>query len=98
MRALTVALIEWVVDGTPPPPSRYPTLAERMLVPATRAATGFPMIPGLTFPEHLVNAVLDYDFGPQFLYNDMSGIVTREPPAIKRVLADAGAARQSGRQ
>jgi hypothetical protein len=87
MQALTTALIGWVVDGTPPPPSRYPTLADRMLVPATQAATGFPAIPGVKFPENQVNAVLDYDFGPRFIYNDMSGIVTREPPAIKRALA-----------
>ena len=87
MRALTTALIGWVVDGAPPPPSRYPTLADRMLVPATQAATGFPAIPGIQFPENQVNAVLDYDFGPRFIYNDMSGIVTREPPVIKRALA-----------
>jgi hypothetical protein len=87
MRALTAALIEWVVDGTPPPPSRYPTLAEGMLVPATRTATGFPAIPGVAFPENQVNAVLDYDFGPRFVYNDMSGVITREPPGIKRALA-----------
>ena len=86
MRALTVALIDWVVNGTPPPSSRYPTLAAGMLVPGTRAATGFPAIPGVQFPEGLVNAVLDYDFGPAFRYNDMSGIVTRQPPAIKQVL------------
>jgi hypothetical protein len=55
-------------------------------VSAIRAATGFPNIPGLQFPENLVNAVLDYDFGSEFNYNDMSGVVTREPPSIKRVL------------
>jgi hypothetical protein len=86
MRALTVALIDWVVNGTPPPASRYPTLADGMLVPATRAATGFPLIPGVQFPENLVNAVLDYDFGPAFRYNDMSGVITRQPPPIKQVL------------
>jgi hypothetical protein len=86
MRALTAALITWVVKGTEPPPSRYPTLAGRTLVPATRAATGFPPIPGVSFPEKLVNAVLDYDFGPEFVENDMSGVITRQPPRIKRVL------------
>jgi hypothetical protein len=86
MRALTAALVAWVVKGTEPPPSRYPTLANRTLVPATRAATGFPAIPGVSLPEHLVNSVLDYDFGPEFLYNDMSGVITRQPPAIKSVL------------
>jgi hypothetical protein len=86
MRALTAALIAWVVKGAEPPPSRYPTLAARTLVPATRTATGFPLIPNVSFPEQLVNAVLDYDFGPEFVYNDMSGVITRQPPRIKRVL------------
>ncbi len=87
MQALTGALVEWVVRDTPPPPSRYPTLAERALVPATRAAMGFPDIPGLTFTDHLVNPVLDYDFGPTFRHDDLSGVIARQPPAIKQVLA-----------
>ena len=45
-RALTRALVEWVTKGTPPPASRYPTLANGDLVPATRAAIGMPDIPG----------------------------------------------------
>ena len=86
MRALTAALVAWVVKGTNPPASRYPTLADRMLVPATSAATGFPEIPGVRFPGGLVNAVLDYDFGPDFIANDMSGVITRQPPGIRKVL------------
>ena len=41
-RALTRALVEWVTKGTPPPDSRYPRLANGDLVPATRAAVGYP--------------------------------------------------------
>ena len=85
-RALTAALVDWVVKGTPPPASRYPTLAERMLVPATRAAIGFPAIPGVTFSDDLVNVVLDYDFGSSFLYNDLSGVIANQPPRITQVL------------
>ena len=84
MRALMAALVEWVVSGTPPPPSRYPTLAEGQLVPATQAATGFPRIPGVSLVE--VNPLIDYDFGPGFVYEDMSGEITRQPPAIRQVL------------
>jgi hypothetical protein len=84
MRALTAALIDWVVKGTPPPASRYPTLADGTLVAATRAATGFPEIPGTHLVD--VNPVLDYDLGPQFAYNDLSGVIMRQPPAIKQVL------------
>ena len=85
-RALTAALVDWVVRGTPPPPSRYPTLASGDLVAPTRAATGFPSIPGLPFADQFVNAVLDYDFGPTFLFEDLSGVAGRQPPAIKRVI------------
>ena len=44
VRALLVALDEWVVSGTAPPPSRVPTLADGTLVDADR--TGFPAVPG----------------------------------------------------
>ena len=44
VRALLVALDEWVVSGKEPPPSRLPTLADGTLVPAD--AIGFPAIPG----------------------------------------------------
>ncbi len=70
-RALTKALIAWVVDGTPPPPSRYPRLANGELVPAT---------------DSLVNPALDYDFGPQFIGNDLSGVISLQPPRITQVL------------
>jgi hypothetical protein len=45
--ALTVALYEWVVDGTPPPDSRFPTVANGGLVAASSVA--FPNIPGVTY-------------------------------------------------
>jgi hypothetical protein len=44
VRALLVALDEWVVSGTAPPASRVPTLAARTLVEPSK--TGFPRIPG----------------------------------------------------
>ena len=37
LRALLVAMQRWVVDGTAPPPSRYPSLADGTLVPAAEA-------------------------------------------------------------
>lgn len=43
VRALLVALDEWVVSGKEPPPSRVPTLASATLVAPD--ATGFPAIP-----------------------------------------------------
>ena len=44
IRALLVALDEWVVSGKAPPPSRVPTLAAGTLVAADK--TGFPAVPG----------------------------------------------------
>ncbi len=43
VRALLVALDDWVVSGTAPPPSRLPTLAAGTLVEPDK--TGFPAIP-----------------------------------------------------
>ena len=84
LRALTVALIDWVTKGVEPPPSRYPLLSQ--LAPATSAAIGFPSIPGAPSPDGLVNSVYDYDFGPDFNYNDESGVITRQPPAVKATI------------
>jgi hypothetical protein len=56
------------------------------LVPATKEAIGFPDIPGVTFVGSPVNPVLDYDFGPEFLANDLSGVITLEPPRIRQVI------------
>lgn len=78
----------WVMNGTPPLPSRYPTLAQGNLVPADKVSMGFPTIPGVpaTAPTGLINPVLDYDFGNQFNYTDASGIFTIMPPTIKQVI------------
>jgi hypothetical protein len=86
MRALTVALIDWVTKGTEPPASRYPRLDQGQLAPATKAALGFPSIPGAPSPDGVVNPAYDYDFGPDFNYQDESGLITRQPPTVKKIL------------
>ena len=85
-RALYVALVDWVVKGTPPPPSAYPRVSDGTLVPATSAAMGWPKIPNAPKPDGVVNPVLDYDYGPEYRYNDGSGVMTKVPPPIKRVI------------
>src|SRR6185436_11500663 len=82
-RALYVALVEWVVNGTLPPPSAYPRVSDGTLVAATSAAMGWPDIPNAPRPDGVVNAVLDYDYGSAYRYNDSSGVMTKVPPAIK---------------
>ena len=34
-----------------------------------------------------MNRLADYDFGPEFHYADLSGIITKEPPVIKQWIA-----------
>ncbi len=88
-RALTVHFRNWVMRDVPPPPSRYPTLRAGQLVEPTKAALGFPNLPGLrpTLPEpDFINPLLDYDWGPQFDPNDASGIASLAPPRIRQVL------------
>ena len=83
MRALRQALIDWVVKGAAPPDSRYPTLAHGDLVHPTRTAMGFPAIPGAPLPDNMMNTFLDYDFGPDFKSNDLSGWITIQPPIVR---------------
>lgn len=87
--ALRVHFRNWVIKGTPPPPSRYPTLAQGQLAEANKAAIGFPTLPGLraTVPEpDFIMPVHDYDWGPQFNALDGSGIPSLAPPRVKQVL------------
>jgi len=47
MRALLVAMQNWLSTGKAPPPSRFPSLTERTLVkPLPQREAGFPEIPG----------------------------------------------------
>ncbi|WP_179505000.1 MULTISPECIES: alpha/beta hydrolase domain-containing protein [unclassified Sphingomonas] len=86
MRALLKRLVQWVSTGRPPPPSQYPTLAHGDLVAPTAATMGWPAIPGAPVPDGKLNELLDYDYGPGFDYPDLSGVITRQPPAIRRTI------------
>lgn len=86
LRALQTALVDWVVKGTLPPPSQYPHLDRAELVEPTQATMGFPSIPGVPVPDGILNKLYQYDLGPHFRYNDLSGVVTLQPPPIRQVL------------
>ena len=58
-----------------PPPSAYPTLAARTLVPI--GALKFPRIPDVTAPG-VIHQAHRVDYGPRW----PAGIITREPPGI----------------
>jgi hypothetical protein len=50
LRALLVAMQEWVTRGAEPPPSQYPRLDDETLVPPLpQTAQGFPAIPGVRY-------------------------------------------------
>ena len=76
MKALLVAMDRWTADGTAPPPSRYPKIADGTLVPPSQLK--FPKVPGVTTTT-AVHRAYRADYGPQFT---IDGIVTIEPPRI----------------
>jgi hypothetical protein len=81
VNALRVHFRNWVMKGTPPPPSRYPTLAQKTLADAHKEAIGFPTLPGLrpTLPEP--GFIM-----PEFNAVDGSGIASLAPPRVKQSL------------
>ena len=84
--ALQDAFVDLIMNGTPMPKSRYPTLRDHQLVPATQEAEGFPNVPGYPFQGNQINKTELFDFGHKVNYHDQTGIVTIQPPIIKRVL------------
>jgi hypothetical protein len=53
VRALLVAMNEWIAKGTLPPNSRYPSRADATLVPPSSDSAGFPSIPGFAYPSRI---------------------------------------------
>jgi hypothetical protein len=85
-RALFVALTDWVTKGRKPPRSEYPQVKDKTLVPATAKAMHWPKIPGAPTPDNVMNVLMDYDYGPDFHYNDQSGVMTNVVPPIKQII------------
>lgn len=86
MRALRLALTDWVVKGTLPPDSRYPTIARGELVAPAHTMMMFPVIPGAPLPDNLINPLPIYDFGSTFHYNDLSGAISVQPPVVRGMI------------
>ena len=89
VNALRVGFRDWVMKGKEMPASVYPTIAAGTLVEPTKQAMGFPTIPGLpeAAPTGFMNPVIDYDYGSDFNYADGTGVMSKVPPTIKRVIA-----------
>lgn len=80
MRALLVAMNAWITNGTAPPDSRIPHIADGTLV--TRQALRFPKLPNVTVPNTPYLA-WRLDFGPDF----RKKIVSYEPPRMGKPYA-----------
>jgi hypothetical protein len=74
MRALILSLDRWVKEGVPPPPSVYPRLSDKTLVPAD--SLRWPRIPGFSAPRG-PNPMLQFDYGARFA----EGVIDSAPPA-----------------
>ena len=78
LRALLVALDEWVSQGNHPPQSRVPRRSDGTLVRShSQERVGFPNIPGVTFNGLVTTGDL-FDYGPTF----DEGILTTLPPFL----------------
>ena len=47
---------------------------------------GFPAIPGVPLPDGILTPLYQYDLGARFHYNDLSGVITMQPPPIRQIL------------
>ena len=88
LRALLVALDQWVSAGVEPPASRVPRRADNTMVKAVhrpgsqtavvpQEALGWPTIPGVTYTG-VITARYHLDFGPML----DKGIVSNYPPSL----------------
>jgi hypothetical protein len=75
LRALFVALSDWVTGGVAPPASAYPTLAAKQLV--TPAAVTMPAIPNVA-QARIPAQPYRMDLGPRWTV----GIIDNEPPRL----------------
>jgi hypothetical protein len=78
LRALLVAMDQWVSNGIEPPARRIPRVADGTLVPPLpQARQGFPEIPGVKYNGRMHTGDL-LDYGAQF----DKGILTIVPPRL----------------
>lgn len=78
LRALVVALDDWVKNNTAPPETTVPRIADATLVHASELK--LPKIPGVTY-EGLYNGSGDRDFGPRVKGN--SGVIDLLIPVVR---------------
>ncbi len=76
LRALLTALDTWIRDGTPPPPSVYPRIADGTLAGWRTSESGWQPLPGVAYPE-VIQQPDCLDHGPDY---DRYRRLTQLPP------------------
>jgi len=76
MKALLLAMDRWTENGTAPPPSRYPRIADGTLVAPDKLK--FPKLAGVATTTTTLRAYR-VDYGPRFA---TEGVITLEPPHV----------------
>jgi hypothetical protein len=81
MRALLLALDRWVRDGSEPPASTYPRIADGTLISVSAYKESFPQIQGVRLPEGNLRPPR-LDLGPRFARERIADVVppTAGPP------------------
>jgi hypothetical protein len=74
-RAMIANMDAWVRNGTTPPESSYPKIADQTLVAVSDCA--FPAIPRVNKPQE-ANRAYRMDFGPEW----SRGIISMQPPQV----------------
>lgn len=77
-RAVFAALVDWMTEGTEPPPSIYP-MSKDLVTPAAYAKA-FPKLAGVPKPAY--SPTYQYELGKDFDLADLSGAITVTPPRI----------------
>jgi hypothetical protein len=82
LRALLIALQQWVATGMPPPPSLYSRLDRKSLVPlANFVFPHNPLLPNPQ-PQTVFHKRQVFYRGPLYKDEDVSGIISVEPPIL----------------
>jgi acetyl esterase/lipase len=78
MRALVVAMQDWITEDRTPPASSYPRIDEGTLVPLDTVKKKFPAIPEIELPRDIHRAYR-MNYGPRW---ETDGVITRHPPQV----------------
>jgi hypothetical protein len=82
LRALLIALEKWIIEGKEPPVSSYPAIVTNTLVSSDKEIIGWPDVPGVPY-NGKTNELPLLDYGPQYDFRNVTGILQQEPPMVK---------------